>query len=155
MTDNKYHELPQIIRDAGGIVHSDGNIFFKNAEVFMAAADRAMRAAEPAPVEGPSDEMVTEEMVAAGAAAAREYMERTGGNDPAVIYRAMRSVAPNTQPQEAAPSQDEALRLFDAGWKAAAQFCNRDDVIADGLVGGSGCPRFEEAFNTARKQEGK
>ena len=31
-------ELPDLIRAAGGIVHSDGNIFFTNAEKFMEAA---------------------------------------------------------------------------------------------------------------------
>ncbi len=38
--------------------------------------------------------VVTPAMVEAGAKAAREYMERTGGNDPAVIYRAMVNAAP-------------------------------------------------------------
>ncbi|WP_241069530.1 hypothetical protein [Achromobacter insuavis] len=44
-----------------------------------------------APVAG---EAVTDKMIQAGAKAAREYFERTGGNDPAVIYRAMRAAAP-------------------------------------------------------------
>lgn len=39
-------------------------------------------------------EVVTDEMVQAGAKAARDYFERTGGNAPAVIYRAMRAAAP-------------------------------------------------------------
>jgi len=39
------------------------------------------------------EEQVTEGMIEAGAKAAREYMQRTGGNDPAVIYRAMRRAA--------------------------------------------------------------
>lgn len=40
----------------------------------------------------------TEAMVDAGASAACEYMERTGGNSPRVIYRAMIGAAP--QPEE-------------------------------------------------------
>ena len=68
------------------------------------------------------------------------------------------SAALATQPQEAAPSQDAedaARSLFDAGWKAAAMFCDRDDVVADGIVGGGGCPQFEKAYKAARAQEGK
>ncbi|QDJ57288.1 hypothetical protein [Bordetella hinzii] len=42
----------------------------------------------------PVADEVTPEMMRAAHAAAREYYERTGGNDPAVIYRAMRRVAP-------------------------------------------------------------
>ena len=47
-------------------------------------------------------------------------------------------------------AENEALRrdargIFDAGWKAAASFCERDDVIADGIVGECGCPQFERA----------
>ena len=60
-----------------------------DSDCVMAAADeiRALRAAlASAPVSG---EEVTDEMVQAGAKAAREYFERTGGNAPAVIYRAM------------------------------------------------------------------
>lgn len=47
MTEKQYPDLTQIIRDVGGIVHSDGNIFFKNADVFIEAAVRAMRAPQP------------------------------------------------------------------------------------------------------------
>ncbi|QEK91869.1 hypothetical protein E2544_08605 [Achromobacter insolitus] len=59
----------------------------------------ARAALASAPVAG---EAVTDEMIQAGAKAAREYFERTGGNDPAVIYRAMRATAP------AAPQASEA-----------------------------------------------
>ncbi|RZS86038.1 hypothetical protein [Pigmentiphaga kullae] len=38
-------------------------------------------------------EEITAAMIAAGAAAARINVERTGGNDPVVIYRAMRTEA--------------------------------------------------------------
>jgi len=41
------NELRDAIRQAGGIVHGDGNIFFTNAEQFRAAA-LASQAAEPA-----------------------------------------------------------------------------------------------------------
>ena len=45
---------------------------------------------------------------------------------------------------------DEARRLFDAGWKAAAMFCDREDVAADGIIGFGACPQFEAAFSAAK-----
>jgi len=48
----------------------------------------APQASAHASATGRHDE-VTPEMILAGARAAREYYERTGGNDLAVIYRAM------------------------------------------------------------------
>lgn len=58
-------------------------------------------------------------------------------------------------PQPSPASQgDAARRFFDAGWKACANFCDRDDVRFDGIVGHRGCPQFEEAFRAARKQGG-
>ena len=45
---------------------------------------------------------------------------------------------------------DEARRMFDAGWKACANFCDRDDVVADGIIGFGACPQFEAAFKAAR-----
>ena len=44
---------------------------------------------------------------------------------------------------------DEARRLFDAGWKAAALFCDREDVVADGIIGFGAGPQFEAAFSAA------
>lgn len=41
-----------------------------------------------------ADEAITHEMIQAGAKAAREHFEESGGNNPAVIYRAMRASAP-------------------------------------------------------------
>ena len=50
-------------------------------------------------------------------------------------------------------AQEDADRhFFDAGWKACANFCDREDVRFDGIVGHRGCPQFEEAFRAARKQ---
>ena len=49
---------------------------------------------------------------------------------------------------------DAARHFFDAGWKACANFCDRDDVRFDGIVGHRGCPQFDEAFRAARKQGG-
>ena len=49
---------------------------------------------------------------------------------------------------------DEARRLFDAGWKAAALFCDREDVAADGIIGFGACPQFEAAFSAARGSKG-
>lgn len=51
-------------------------------------------------------EIVTPEMIAAGAWAAREYMERTGGNSPEAVYRAMRGAA-LALPALAAPDEAE------------------------------------------------
>lgn len=53
--------------------------------------------------------------------------------------------------QQAAPvaegdALDTARSLFDAGWKACAKFFDRDDAIYDGIVGSTGCPQFETAF---------
>ena len=45
---------------------------------------------------------------------------------------------------------DEARRMFDAGWKAAALFCDREDVVADGITGFGACPQFEAAFSAAQ-----
>ena len=49
---------------------------------------------------------------------------------------------------------DEARRLFDAGWKAAALFCDREDVVADGIIGFGACPQFEAAFSAANGIKG-
>lgn len=54
-----------------------------------------------------------------------------------------------TQAQAGAVPLNEARRLFDAGWKAAARFCDREDVVADGIIGFGACPRFEAAFAAA------
>ena len=55
-----------------------------------------------------------------------------------------------TQPQAGAVPLDEARRLFDAGWNAAALFCDREDVVADGITGFGACPQFEAAFSAAQ-----
>ena len=55
-----------------------------------------------------------------------------------------------TQAQAGAVPLDEARRLFDAGWKAAALFCDREDVAADGIIGFGACPQFEAAFSAAQ-----
>ena len=57
------------------------------------------------------------------------------------------------QPVEREPL-DEARRLFDAGWKAAALFCDREDVVADGIIGFGACPQFEAAFSAANGIKG-
>ena len=58
------------------------------------------------------------------------------------------------QPVARVPAVDEARRLFDAGWKACANFCNRDDVVADGIIGFGACPQFEAAFSAANGIKG-
>ena len=59
-----------------------------------------------------------------------------------------------TQEQAGAVPLDEARRLFDAGWKAAARFCDREDVVADGIIGFGACPQFEAAFAAAHGIKG-
>ena len=59
-----------------------------------------------------------------------------------------------TQAQAGAVPLDEARRLFDAGWKAAALFCDREDVVADGIIGFGACPQFEAAFSAAHGIKG-
>ena len=56
--------------------------------------------------------------------------------------------------QAGAVPLDEARRLFDAGWKAAALFCEREDVVADGIIGFGACPQFEAAFSAANGIKG-
>ena len=56
--------------------------------------------------------------------------------------------------QAGAVPLDEARRLFDAGWKAAARFCDREDVVADGIIGFGACPQFEAAFAAANGIKG-
>ena len=56
-----------------------------------------------------------------------------------------------TAPQPVAREPlDEARRMFDAGWNAAALFCDREDVVADGIIGFGACPQFEAAFSAAQ-----
>ena len=59
-----------------------------------------------------------------------------------------------THAQAVAMPLDEARRLFDAGWRAAALFCDREDVVADGIIGFSACPQFEAAFSAAHGIKG-
>ena len=59
-----------------------------------------------------------------------------------------------TQAQAGAVPLDEARRLFDAGWKAAALFCDREDVVADGIIGFGACPQVEAAFSAAHGIKG-
>ena len=59
-----------------------------------------------------------------------------------------------THAQAGAVPLDEARRLFDAGWKAAALFCDREDVAADGIIGFGACQQFEAAFSAANGSKG-
>ena len=67
----------------------------------------------------------------------------------------IRPVYLTPQPTQAQPVArvplDEARLLFDAGWRAAALFCDREDVAADGIIGFGACPQFEAAFSAALK----
>lgn len=56
--------------------------------------------------------------------------------------------------QAGAVPLDDARRLFDAGWKAAAMLCDREDVVADGIIGFGACPQFEAAFSAAHGIKG-
>ena len=64
--------------------------------------------------------------------------------------------APQPSPAAQGDTLDAARSLFDSGWQACARFCDRDDVSFDGIVGDTGCPEFEAAFDAARAAlEGK
>lgn len=43
----------------------------------------------------------------------------------------------------------DTREMFNAGWCAAARFCDREDAVYDGLVGPGGCPAFESAYRDA------
>ena len=58
------------------------------------------------------------------------------------------------QAQAGAVPLDEARRLFYAGWKAAALLCDREDVVADGIIGFGACPQVEVAFSAAHGIKG-
>ena len=58
------------------------------------------------------------------------------------------------QPVAREPLDEARRRLFDAGWKAAALFCDREDVVADGIIGFGACPQFEAAFSAAHGIKG-
>ena len=61
----------------------------------------------------------------------------------------MRPLCAAPQPVARVPL-DDARRMFDAGWKAAALLCDREDVVADGIIGFGACPQFEAAFSAAQ-----
>ena len=65
--------------------------------------------------------------------------------------RLMAAAAPKPVARE---PLDEARRMFDAGWKAAALFCDREDVVADGIIGFGASPQFEAAFSAANGIKG-
>ena len=67
------------------------------------------------------------------------------------LYTAPQPIQP--QPVARVPLT-EARRLFDAGWKAAALFCEREDAAADGTIGFGACPQFEAAFSAAHGIKG-
>ncbi|MPT39033.1 MAG: hypothetical protein E2603_11140 [Achromobacter sp.] len=71
--------------------HADGSTTTIYSEMHPLGDSMGRAALAIAPV---AVEVVTDEMVLAGAKAARDYFEWTGGNAPAVIYRAMRAAAP-------------------------------------------------------------
>ena len=75
-------------------------------------------------------------------------------NKPHLFETRVFYTAPQPSPttQAASVQEDAARHFFDAGWKACANFCDRDDVRFDGIVGHRGCPQFDEAFRAARKQ---
>ena len=81
-----------------------------------------------------ADDEVTPEMVRAGAKAASEYMKRTGGNDPAVIYRAMRAAAKTAEQQ--ALKDAERLDWLDAN--AGMRWDSGYDVIEICIHGSEG-----------------
>lgn len=115
------------IRASGGIVHSDGNIFFTSGEQFLAAA----RAALAAPAQAaPANEALknaalpwpwkTDAEVLDDAISAIEGQNR--------LKAALRSIAARTTPA-ASPAQADERKAFE-GWVAAsgrAHMLKRDD----------------------------
>ena len=87
-----------------------------------------------------------------GMGAVKKNPETLGINmtHPDHKWTALYTTPQPTQPQAGAVPLDEARRLFDAGWKAAALFCDREDVAADGIIGFGACPQFEAAFSAAQ-----
>jgi hypothetical protein len=80
--------------------------------------------------------------------------ERNRGNDSAAMgadcsAHAVRRLAAKLLAAPVAEGDALALRMFDAGWKAAARLCERDDVVADGIIGFGACPQFEAEFAAA------
>ena len=68
------------------------------------------------------------------------------GNRAPVLFTAPQAVA--REPL------DDARRMFDAGWNAAALFCDREDVVADRIIGFGACPQFEAAFSATHGIKG-
>jgi hypothetical protein len=85
----------------------------------------------------------TPSMVKAGGAAARKYMEETGGNNPYVIYEAMVSIAPVPELEALCVKSTDAMRevaqlcvkfpgeLIDQVCLAAAEIHNRGNGVND------------------------
>ena len=87
------------------------------------------------------DDGYPRESIADDAAAAQSVLEQLAAPQPSPTAQA----ADNVQEDAAR----ETRRMFDAGWKAAALFCDREDVAADGIIGFGACPQFEAAFSAA------
>lgn len=107
------------------------------------------------------DDLCARIKAADDAAADRDYM--LDSNDCIAVLRGeWKGPLTMDKPERASHGQapagavplDDARRLFDAGWKAAALFCDREDVVADGIIGFGACPQFEAAFSAAHGIKG-
>ena len=108
-------------------------------------ADRAMRTqAAPAAVAEQGSVVHDEDLLEQMYWEFDDQRRRTG-EERLTFKGKMRSYASEFR-RSSNDALDAARNLFDAGWKACAKFCDRDDVIYDGIVGTTGCPEFEKAF---------
>ena len=89
------------------------------------------------------DDKTEQDLTNALRLAAKSAMYKTAMIAPSYLIAAA-DIIDNLRAQ-LAEAQRDARGIFDAGWKAAASFCERDDVLADGIVGEYGCPQFERA----------
>lgn len=117
-------------------------------------AKDAYDAALAAPQQAASNESAYQRGYMDGMAKARRDVTATQQAANAFFGLWLETSSEPAAPQQVAPSVDADRALFDAGWKACARFCDREDVSFDGIVGDTGCPEFEQAFDAARK-EGK
>ena len=109
----------------------------------------------PAAVAGHSD-LVTRESAMQAIAHVAIYNSASREREAVemLVEAALAQAAPLQEAQARAVPLDEARRLFDSGWKAAARFCGREDVVADGIIGFGACPQFEAAFAAAHGIKG-
>ena len=152
---------PAVAGEPFGYFHQLLNHEGKGNGVWLGAAER--KVVEQAHTPGETSEEIvalyttpqpTHAQAAEPVAWAFKYDDGTW-HDPSTTEHSpgMRPLCAAPQPVARVPL-DEARLLFDAGWKAAALFCDREDVVADGIIGFGACPQFEAAFSAANGIKG-